>query len=149
MQSKKTRDQALKARSARTSAGVKSVFAASLGSGALAAAFIGDDGVDINRVMDRFGISKLQLAETVGLKPETLHRAKRVAAPRTQTRVTEMLEIVGRILDWAGGEKQAMAWYRAEPIPAFGGRTAESIVKEGKAAALRDYLDHIAQGGHA
>jgi hypothetical protein len=60
-----------------------------------------------------------------------------------------MLEIVGRIADWAGGEKQAMAWYRAEPIPAFGGRTAEFLVKEGKAAAVRAYLDHVATGGFA
>jgi hypothetical protein len=42
-----------------------------------------------------------------------------------------------------------MAWYRAEPIPAFGGRTAEALVKAGEAAAVRDYLDHIAAGGYA
>ena len=62
---------------------------------------------------------------------------------------TEMLEIVGRIVDWAGGEKQAMAWYRAEPIPAFGGRTAEALVKSGNATAVRDYVDHLATGGYA
>jgi uncharacterized protein (DUF2384 family) len=100
--------------------------------------------VVLDRVARRFGMSKGQLAETVGLRPETLQRAKRVAAPRTQGRVTEMLEIVGR-----SGDRQALAWYRAEPIPAFGGRTAESLVKEGKAAAVRDYLDHIATGGFA
>ena len=60
-----------------------------------------------------------------------------------------MLEIVGRIVNWAGGEKQALAWYRAEPLPAFGGRTAESLVKDGKAAAVRDFLDHVATGGFA
>lgn len=60
-----------------------------------------------------------------------------------------MLGIVSRIADWAGGEKQAMAWYRAEPFPAFGGRTAESLVKDGKATAVRDYLDHVATGGFA
>ena len=60
-----------------------------------------------------------------------------------------MLEIVARVTDWAGGERQAMAWYRSEPIPAFGGRTAESLVKDGKAAPLRDYLDHLAVGGYA
>lgn len=105
--------------------------------------------VIVDRVADRFGMSKGQLAQTVGLRPETLQRATRAVAPRTQTRVTEMLEIVGRVADWAGGEKQAMAWYRAEPIPAFGDQTAESLVKEGRAAAVRDYLDHIATGGFA
>ncbi len=94
-------------------------------------------------------MSKIQLAETIGVRPETVHRTVRRTAPKTQARTTEMLEIVGRIVDWAGGEKQAMAWYRAEPIPAFGGRTAEFLVKEGKASAVRDYLDYIATGGFA
>jgi uncharacterized protein (DUF2384 family) len=105
--------------------------------------------VIVERVATRFGMSKSQLAETVGLRPETLQREKRALAPRTQNRVTEMLEIIGRVAGWAGGEKQAMAWYRAEPLPAFGGRTAESLVKDGKAAAVRDFLDHVATGGFA
>lgn len=118
--------------------------------GALAATFLDDKGhVSMERVAERFGMSKLQLAETIGLKRETLYRAVRLAAPKTQARTTEMLEIIGRIVDWAGGEKQAMAWYRAEPIAAFGGRTAEALVKDGRAAAVRDYLDHVATGGFA
>ncbi len=102
-----------------------------------------------DQVAEKFGMSKRQLAETLGFSPETLQRTDRMTAPRTQSRVTEMLEIIARIADWAGGEKQAMAWYRAEPIPAFGGRTAESLLKDGKAAAVRDYLDHISVGGFA
>ena len=42
-----------------------------------------------------------------------------------------------------------MAWYRAEPMPAFGGRTAEALVKSGQAGAVRDYVDHLATGGYA
>jgi uncharacterized protein (DUF2384 family) len=105
--------------------------------------------VSVDRVADRFGLSKTALAESIGLARETVYRAERSSAPKTQARAVEMLEILGRIVDWAGGEKQAMAWYRAEPLPAFGGRTAESLVKDGKAAAVRDYLDHIAMGGFA
>jgi hypothetical protein len=60
-----------------------------------------------------------------------------------------MLEIVARVQDWAGSAGQAMAWYRAEPIPAFGGRTAESLVQSGDAKAVRNYLDHVARGGYA
>jgi hypothetical protein len=59
------------------------------------------------------------------------------------------VEIISRISGWAGGEQQALAWYRAQPLAAFGGRTAESLVKSGQATALRDYLDHIAMGGYA
>jgi uncharacterized protein (DUF2384 family) len=105
--------------------------------------------VDIDRVADLFRMTKTQLAETVGLAPTTITKADRRTAPRTQTRVREMLEILARVRDWAGGETQAMAWYRAQPIPALDGRTAEALVKSGQAAAVRDYLDHLALGGFA
>jgi DNA-binding phage protein len=101
------------------------------------------------RVADGFGMSKSQLAETTGLARETLYRSERIGAPKAQGRLREMLEIISRVTDWAGGKDQAMAWYRAQPLPAFGGRTAEALVKDGKASAVRDYLDHMALGGFA
>ena len=101
------------------------------------------------RVADAFRLTKSQLADTLGLAPETLYKSSRARAPKTQARMREMLEIIGRIENWAGGKMQAMAWYRAQAIPAFGGRTAESLVKSGHAAAMRDYLDHMAMGGFA
>ena len=112
--------------------------------------FLGSKGaVSLDAVARSFGFSKTQLAATVGLSVETLYRADRSAAPKTQARVKEMLEIVSRVSEWAGGKHQAMAWYRAEPLPPFGDRTAESLVKDGKAAAVRDFLDHVALGGFA
>lgn len=105
--------------------------------------------ISVDRVADSFGMSKTQLAETVGLARESLYKAARVGTLKTQARVREMLEIISRVSEWAGGKEQAMAWYRAQPIPAFGGRTAEALVKDGKAGAVRDYLDHLAVGGFA
>jgi DNA-binding phage protein len=140
----------------KTKAGIRTIAAAALkqtksrGGGYLVTSFLDSKGhVSVERVAKRFGMSKMQLAETIGLNREAVYRAARLEAPKTQARATEMLEIVGRVVDWAGGEKQALAWYRAEPIAAFGGRTAESLVKEGNASAVRDYLDHVATGGFA
>ncbi|KKB84724.1 XRE family transcriptional regulator [Devosia limi DSM 17137] len=101
------------------------------------------------RVANGFGMSKSQLAETTGLARETLYRSERIGAPKAQGRLREMLEIISRVSEWAGGKEQAMAWYRAQPLPAFGGRTAEALVKNGQAGAVRDYLDHLALGGFA
>ena len=98
---------------------------------------------------DAFGLSIAALARTVGLPPETLQRTARAEARKTQERLRETAEIIRRVRDWAGGDIQAMAWYRAEPIPAFGGRTAEALVKEGRADAVRDYLDAVANGSFA
>jgi DNA-binding XRE family transcriptional regulator len=105
--------------------------------------------IAINQLADEFGMSKTQLAETAGLARETLYRVERSRTAKTQSRLREMLEVISRVTDWAGGKEQAMAWYRAQPIPAFGGRTAEALVKDGKASAVRDYLDHLALGGFA
>jgi len=105
--------------------------------------------VNIDDVAEAFRMSKAQLAVTAGLAREVFQKASRRDGPKAQGRVREMLEIINRVQDWAGGAAQAMAWYRAEPIPAFGGRTAEALVKSGAAAAVRDYLDHLATGGYA
>lgn len=105
--------------------------------------------VDVDRVADAFRMTKGQLAETIGLGTATISKADRKTAPRTQARVLEMLEIIALVRDSAGGETQAMAWYRSQPIPALDGRTAEALVKSGEAGAVRDYLDHLVLGGFA
>ena len=79
-------------------------------------------------------MSKSQLADTAG--------------PKAQGRVREMRAIINLVKGWAGGTAQAIAWYRAEPIPAFGGHTAEAVVKSSNATAVRDYVDHLANVGY-
>ncbi len=105
--------------------------------------------VNVDDVADTFNMSKAQLAETAGLAREVFQKASRRESPKAQSRVREMLEIISLVQAWAGGPAQAMAWYRAEPIAAFGGRTAEALVKSGHATAVRDYADHLATGGYA
>jgi uncharacterized protein (DUF2384 family) len=105
--------------------------------------------VNVGRVAEIFHMSRAQLAETAGLAATSISKADRSNAPKAQLRMTEMLEIIARVRDWAGGEAQAMAWYRSQPIPALDGRTPEALVKSGKASAVREYLDHLALGGFA
>ena len=89
--------------------------------------------LNVADVADAFSMSKAQLAETAGLAREAFQKASRRDSPKAQSRVREMVEIISLVQAWAGGVAQAMAWYRAEPIPAFGGRTAEALVKSGQA----------------
>jgi hypothetical protein len=58
-------------------------------------------------------------------------------------------ELIAKITPWAGSEEQAKAWFSTYPIPAFGGKTAEEIVAEGKIGAVKQYIEHIADGGYA
>ncbi|WP_109355914.1 DUF2384 domain-containing protein [Sphingorhabdus sp. EL138] len=61
----------------------------------------------------------------------------------------EELKIIERILEWAGSQDQAYAWYRTQPIPSVGGETAEAMVKSGRVDVIHNYLDHLAVGGYA
>src|SRR5258708_3208253 len=64
------------------------------------ASAMGDTGViDVDRVADIFHMSKAQLAETAGLGTASMSKADRRIAPKTQSRITEMLEIINRIRD--------------------------------------------------
>jgi hypothetical protein len=105
--------------------------------------------VAVDGVVDAFGLSKLQIARSLGLPKEAVHKRSRISAPKTQQRLKEMLEIVNRVSEWSGGQIQAMAWYRSQGIPALGDQTAEALVKAGKADVVREYLDGIALGGFA
>lgn len=120
-----------------------------LGTTFLAAYFVGAKQISIDKLAKQFSMSKQDIADTLGVARDTVYKVERARALKTQSRSIEMLEIIHRISGWAGDGRQAMAWYRAEPIPAFGGRTAESLVKDGHAAAVRDYLDRVATGGFA
>jgi hypothetical protein len=113
--------------------------------------FYAREPVKLETAASQLGMSSAQLLETAGVKSRKLRSDVTLTklGKTARARLQEMLEIVSRISLWAGGKEQAVAWYRAEPIPAFGSRTAESLVKEGKAAAVRDYLDHVATGGFA
>ena len=101
---------------------------------------------DIDRITEAVGLTRAQLAAAIGLPADAFHAINPGDAV-AQARVLELVEIIGRIESWAGGAPSAMAWYRAHPIPAFGGRTAEAMVKAGDATAVWRYLDHIAVGG--
>ena len=94
-------------------------------------------------------ITKIELAAASGLSRDAVFKRARVHARATQTRLRDLSEIIARVLPWAGSVAQAFAWYRAQPLPAFGDQTAEDLVKEGRAEAVKAYLSRIAVGGYA
>ena len=101
-------------------------------------------------LVDAYGLTKKQLAETIGLAPEALYKRGRLGAAKTQTRLREMAEILLRVSAWAGGTSagHGVVSGRADPRLRRAHRRSQ-LVKSGQAAALRDYLDSIAMGGFA
>lgn len=101
------------------------------------------------RLSNMLHITRSELAATLGLSRDAVSKSARLGRPATQTRLRDMVEILNRVRPWAGSAQQAFAWYRSQPLPSFGDQTAEALVREGRANAVRRYLDRIATGGYA
>jgi hypothetical protein len=100
------------------------------------------DDADLALLAGSWGLTIRDLAQTVGSAEgapagEPLFRD-------SKKRLAEMVDIVARVSGWAGGDREAVVWYRSQPLAVFGDRTPEYLVKSGQAAALRDYLDSLA-----
>jgi hypothetical protein len=115
----------------------------------LGTVFTADGLVATDRLSKTLRITKAELAAATGLSRDAVSKTPRLRARATQARLREMVEIISRVLPWAGSVPQAFAWYRAQPLPSFGDRTAEDLVKEGRAEAVRRHLARIAAGGYA
>lgn len=105
--------------------------------------------VEPDRLSVALRVTKGELATASGLSRDAISKARRLRAPATQLRLREVAEIINRILPWCGSVQQAFAWYRSQPIPAFGDQTAEDLVRSGRSEHLKSYLAGIAVGGYA
>ena len=105
--------------------------------------------IDVDGLTARLQITKPVLAAAAGIAKESVSRKDRLKQPKTQAELRDFLEILNRIEDWAGGIDRAFAWYRSEPLPSFGDRTAADLVAAGHAEAVKTYLNRIAAGGYA
>lgn len=102
-----------------------------------------------DRLSETLHITRAELAIVLGLSRDAVSKATRARSPATQGRLRDMVEIINRVRGWAGSPQQAFAWYRSQPLPSFGDQTAEALVKEGRAEAVKRHLDRIAVGGYA
>lgn len=101
----------------------------------------------MSSMMERLRVDKQQLAEMLGLPLKLLSQDP--LQEEARDRLRKIVHIFGYIEPWAGSAKQALDWYRSTPIPGFGQRTAEELVKSGYADAVTNNLERIAIGGYA
>jgi hypothetical protein len=117
-------------------------------SGFIGAVVSGDGSIRLDELLEALKVGRAELASASGLS-RTISKTARLQSHATQTRLREVAEIVNRILPWCGSVPQAFAWYRSQPIPAFGDLTAEDLVRMGRSDHLMSYLAGIALGGYA
>ena len=100
-------------------------------------------------VAEALRTTKSEIASTLGLGKDTFSRASRIRERKTQVRLRQMLEILTRVEAATGSTLAAYAWFRAEPLPGFGGATPDRLLREGRAQDVHAYLDRIMAGGYA
>lgn len=105
--------------------------------------------VETDRLAEMLHITKTELARATGLSRDAVSKRSRVGSRQTQARLRDTVEIINRVSAWTGSAGRAFAWFRSQPLPSFGDKTAEDLVKEGRAEAVKAYLSRIAEGGYA
>jgi hypothetical protein len=111
---------------------------------------IGPDGlIDPDRLCSMFLISSSELMVAIGLGRPDASLPAEWTSPAVQVRLSEVTQIIERVLPWCGSPQQAFAWFRSQPIPGFGGQTAEDLVCAGRVAHVASHLERIAAGGFA
>jgi len=96
--------------------------------------------VAIDRLAQKLRVTKTVLAFASGLSRDAVATPLRLSARSTQSKLSDMLEILNQMLPWTGSAAKAFLCYRTRPLASFGGRTAEDLVKEGRAEAVKAYF---------
>jgi uncharacterized protein (DUF2384 family) len=105
--------------------------------------------VETDRLAELLHVTKGELARATGLSRDAVTKRARLRSPKTQRRLRDTVDIINRAVPWTGSTARAFAWFRSQPLPSFGDKTAEDLLKEGRADAVKDYLSRIADGGYA
>jgi hypothetical protein len=105
--------------------------------------------VDVDALLSALKIDKTTLAALTGLSRDALGRTARLSSRSTQKHLADLADVIVRVTPWTGSPAQALAWYRAQPLPSFGDLTPQDLFLQGRVADLKAYLSRIAEGGYA
>lgn len=107
------------------------------------------DEINVEALQAKLGLSNYELAEACGIPLFMLRPPASCRDKVTRERLMYMIEILDLVEVWAGSPTRALAWYRSQPLPSFGGMTAENLLKLGKEDAVKSHLLRIATTGYA
>jgi hypothetical protein len=96
------------------------------------------------RIGDFFGLQVQELAERAHVHRNTLKA--RPQAPQLQKYLQGMVRALAAATEMTGDEKRAAFLLRNEPLRAFGYKTADALVQEGRVDAVIAYLESFAGG---
>jgi len=96
------------------------------------------------KVGELFGLRVQELAERAHVHRNT--PTARPHAPQLQKYLQDMVRVLAVATAMTGDESRAVFLLRNEPLRAFGYKTAESLVQEGRTDAVVAYLESLASG---
>lgn len=108
-----------------------------------------DGSMAIDKLAKILCVSEEELAASTGLCLEDLAEPFQQTPSETQHRIAALVWILERIASWTSHPRIAYAWYRSQPLPSYGGMTAEDLFKMGRILQIQEYLERIADGGYA
>ncbi len=111
---------------------------------ALVADFCEADRLSPKRMSNRLRIPMGELAKLTGVHRNTL--AQSPGSPAVQKRLEPVARILAAAEELAGDADRAIVWFRHQPLPGHGGRTALDLIEEGHSAAVFAYLEDLRDG---
>lgn len=99
------------------------------------------------RVSERLGLSLSELAIMIGVARTTL--TAKSGARRVDSALSPLVRIIAMAAEMAGDDDRAAIWFKHQPIPGWGGKTALDLVQAGKSDTVLDYLEAVRAGVYA
>lgn len=96
------------------------------------------------RIGDLLGFQVQELAERAHVHRNT--PTARPQAPQLQKYLQDLVRVLAAATEMTGDERRAVFLLRNEPLRAFGYKTADVLIQEGRAADVIAYLESLAGG---
>ncbi|MDR0781319.1 MAG: MbcA/ParS/Xre antitoxin family protein [Pseudomonadales bacterium] len=96
------------------------------------------------RIGECFGFQVQELAERAHVHRNT--PTARPQAPQLQKYLQDMMRVLAIATEMTGDEKRAVFLLRNEPLRAFGYKTADAMIQEGRADDVIAYLESLISG---
>lgn len=96
------------------------------------------------RWSEAMGVPLSQLADLSGVHRNTLRLSP--ATPTLQGFLLEALRVLKAAFDLSGDMQVALRWYRTEPLSTFRYVTAETLVSQGRADDVINYIESLRAG---
>ena len=96
------------------------------------------------RVSEKLGLPLTDLAAMIGVARTTL--TAKSGQRKVDSALSPLVRIIAMAAEMAGDEGRAAIWFKHQPLPGWGGKTALDLVREGKSDRVLDYLESVRAG---